>query len=328
MKLVLAPLADFTDAAFRLLCFAGGADAAYTEMVSAPALVHAHLPTLRLVATMPGEGPVACQLFGSTESDLAAAAREVEKIAGRFAAIDLNAGCPMPRIMNAGAGAALVSDPARIHAMLKAMKENCSLPVTLKTRLGPHKDQPTIFEIIDAAESAGVASIAVHARSAGQRHGGPVNLDLLAEAVRRAHVPVFGNGSVRTPADAAAMAATGVAGILIGRTALTDPWIFARIKAASAGGPPPDTPTWADVCRRHVELMLEFHRRLAEEIPPPYLPDADAFVAAKARTHLVRYFHGFAHAAAFRARAAQVSSVAEVLALVAEAETAPAENVT
>ena len=318
MKFVLAPLADFTDAAFRTLCSEGGADVVYTEMVSAAALVHAHVPTRRLTAVMPGEAPVVCQLFGSDEAEIAAAVRGIEKIRDRFAALDLNAGCPMPRIMQTGAGAALVSDPKKIHALLVAMKENTSLPVTLKTRLGPHKDTPTIFETLDAAESAGAVAIAIHARSAGQKHGGPVNLDLLAEAVARSRIPVAGNGSIRTAEDAKAMAATGVAALMIGRAALADPWIFAKLKAALAGEPPPPTPDLQSVCARHLELLLEFRRRLADEIPPEHLPCEDAFAAAKMRTHLLRYFHGFPDAASFRARAARVATLADARAMIAE----------
>ena len=317
MKFILAPLADFTDAPFRKLCFEGGADMAYTEMVSAPALLHAHIPTRKLVAKMPGEGPVVCQIFGSEESDIAAAAREIEKIAGRFAALNLNAGCPMSRIMQTGAGAALMEDPSHIHTLLKAMKENTSLPVTLKTRLGPHKDAPNIFETLDAAESAGAAAIAIHARSTGQKHGGPLNLELLAEVVRRAKIPVAGNGSIRTAEDAAAMAATGVSALMIGRSAMTDPWIFAKLKAALSGGEPPTAPTAREICSRHLELILEFRRLLAEELPPEYAPDEDAFAAYKMRTHMIRCFHGFDGAAAFRARAAAVSTVAEVRSVIA-----------
>lgn len=318
MKFILAPLADFTDAPFRRLCFEGGADIAYTEMVSAPAIIHAHIPTRKLLAKMPGEGPVVCQIFGSEETDVAAAAREIEKIAGRFVALDLNAGCPMTRIMQTGAGAALIEDPSRVYALLKAMKENTSLPVTLKTRLGPHKDTPNIFETLSAAESAGAAAIAVHARSTGQKHGGPLNLELLSEVVKRAKIPVAGNGSIRTAEDAAAMAATGVAALMIGRSALKDPWIFAKLRAALSGAEPPAAHSVRESCARHLELILEFRRQLAEELPPEYAPDEDTFAAYKMRTHMIRCFHGFDGAAAFRARAASASTLAEVRSVIAE----------
>ena len=316
MKYVLAPLADFTDAPFRLLCFEAGADMAYTEMVSAAALFHGHRPTRHLMETMPGEGPVACQLFGADEREIAFAARAAAGLkddAGgrRFCELNLNAGCPMPRIMAMGSGAALVTDPGKVYRLLAAMAENTSLPVTLKTRLGPHKATPTVFELLDAAERAGAKGIVVHARSTGQKHGGPVDLDLLAEVAGRARIPVTGNGGVRDEASARAMEATGVAAVMVGRTALSDPGVFARLK----GLPAPGT-RWA---ARHVELLLEFRRRLAERYPEDHVPGEDGYVSVKMHTHLFRYFKGVPGAAALRARLNSIRTLAEVREIVEEA---------
>lgn len=309
MKYVLAPLADFTDAPFRLMCGAGGADMTYTEMVSAAALQHGHVPTRTMMETMPGEKPVACQVFGSEEVELAHAAREVSGLRGldggpRFAEINLNAGCPMPRIVRSGSGAALVSDPGRVFRLLKAMKEQTDLPVTLKTRLGPHRNNPTVFELLDAAQSAGASGIIVHARSVGQKHGGPVDLGLLAEVVRRAKIPVTGNGSVVDAETAAAMAAAGVSSIMVGRAALPDPGVFARIKG--------ERRPHADWARLHLAAILEFRRLLAERFPGGRVPDEDSFASLKARTHLFRYFSGRPGAAALRARMNSVRTLADV----------------
>jgi tRNA-dihydrouridine synthase B len=236
LRFVLAPLAGFTDAPFRRLCFEGGADLCYTEMVSAAGLAHGSSPTRHLMETMPGEGPVACQVFGATESDLALAAREVEGVKERFVEINLNAGCPMKKVTCSGAGAKLVEDPEKVYRLLVAMRENTSLPVTLKTRLGPHPAQTNAFELLDAAERAGASGVTFHARYTSQMHGGAVHLDTLAELVRRAHVPVTGNGSVVDAKTAAAMAATGVSAIMVGRAALPNPAIFAELKGAFSGG--------------------------------------------------------------------------------------------
>ena len=157
MKFVLAPLADFTDAPFRKMCTLGGADLTYTEMVSAAALAHGNSPTRHLMETMQGEGPVACQIFGAKVEDVASAAAEIEKIKNRFAALDLNAGCPMARITRSGAGAKLIESPQTVYKLLKAMSENTSLPITLKTRLGPRPDAVAVFELAAAAEEAGAA---------------------------------------------------------------------------------------------------------------------------------------------------------------------------
>ena len=305
MKLVLAPLAGFTDAPFRRLCHEGGADLAYTEMVSAAGLAHGSSPTRHLMETMPGEGPVACQIFGASESDVALAAREVEAVRDRFTELNLNAGCPMTKVTREGAGAKLIEDPEKIHRLLKAMVENTSLPVTLKTRLGPHPRNVNVFEIADAAERAGAKGLIVHARFTSQMHGGAVHLDTLSEVVSRARIPVIGNGSVTDARTLAAMAETGVGAVMIGRAALSNPSIFAALKGlpVSAGAAP---------VRAHLRYLLEFRRQLAERFPGDHIPSEDGFASVKMHTHLFRYFNGRPGAAALRARLNNVRTLAEI----------------
>ena len=309
MKYVLAPLAGFTDAPFRLMAREGGADLTYTEMVSAAGLAHGSSPTRHLMEVLPGEGPVACQLFGSKETDLAFAARAVP--AERFCELNLNAGCPMTKVTREGAGAKLVEDPEKVRRLLKAIAENTSLPVTLKTRLGPHPKSTRVFELLDAAEQAGAKGFIVHARYTSQMHGGAVHLETLAEVVRRAHVPVTGNGSVVDRKTAEAMAATGVAAVMIGRAALSDPEIFARLK----GLLPAKVPSACDaaaVCRRHLAYALAFRDQLAARYPDDHVPSADGFASVKMHTHLFRYFNGLPGAAALRARLNGVRTIAEI----------------
>ncbi len=291
MKLVLAPLAGFTDAPFRRLCAEHGADSTYTEMVSAAALAHGHAATRELMKTMPGEGPVGCQIFGANESDVAHAARVVEEVCERFCEINLNAGCPMTKITRCGAGAKLAEDPEKVYRLLVAMKENTSLPVTLKTRLGPHPEKTTAFELLGAAERAGAAGVVFHARYTSQLHGGPLNLDLLAELVSRARIPVTGNGSVTDAAGLARLAATGVQAVMIGRAALSNPGIFNELKG---GTPLPRTSFLAP----HLAALAAF------------TSDA-AYLRLKIRTHLARYFAGIPGAAAIRARVNNVQTIRE-----------------
>jgi len=310
MKFVLAPLAGFTDAPFRRLCHEGGADLTYTEMVSAAGLAHGSSPTRHLMEVMPGEGPVACQLFGAKETDLAHATRLVESVASRFVELNLNAGCPMTKVTREGAGAKLVEDPAKIHRLLKAMTENTSLPVTLKTRLGPHPQQTNVFEILDAAEKAGAKGIAIHARYTSQMHGGAVHLETLAEVVKRTRIPVTGNGSVVNAATAAAMAKTGVAAIMIGRAALARPDIFNALK----NGRPLSTST-SDLqpfVLTHLAYLLAFREQLAANFPKDHVPSVDGFASVKMHTHLFRYFNGRPGAAALRARLNTVRTLAEI----------------
>ena len=308
MKLVLAPLAGFTDAPFRRLCHEGGADLAYTEMVSAAGLAHGSSPTRHLMEIMPGEGPVGLQLFGAKETDLAHATREAERFDGPgFCEINLNAGCPMTKVTREGAGAKLVEDPEKIFRLLKAMAENTSRPVTLKTRLGPHPQRTNVFEIVDAAERAGAKGVIVHARYTSQMHGGPVHLDVLGEVVRRAHVPVTGNGSVVDRRTCEAMAATGVAAVMIGRAAMARPAIFAELKGLSC-----ETRADAETARRHLDYILEFRRQLAAKYPRDHIPSEDGFASVKMHTHLFRYFNGRPGAAALRARLNTVRTLAEI----------------
>ena len=314
MNYLLAPLADFTDAPFRLLCRQGGADATYTEMVSAAALAHGHAPTRRLLELLPGEGPVACQIFGADARDVAYATKYITDL-GRFTEINLNAGCPMRTVTRAGAGSKLMDDPPKIARLLEAMVSNTTLPVTLKTRLGPHPGDTSIFEILSLAEKAGARGLLLHARYTSQCHGGPVHLDTLARVVEAASIPVVGNGSVVDAATAKAMAQTGVAGILIGRAALPDPDIFARLKGLPVA--PPDPATRA---RRHLELILAFHRQLVEHFPAEPLPRLDGYAAIKMHTHLFRYFNGRPGAAKLRARLNAVRTLDEIYSILKEFE--------
>jgi len=308
MTFVLAPLAGFTDAPFRRLCFECGADVTYTEMVSAAALAHRHGPTNHLLETMPGEGPVVCQIFGVTESDVAHATRAIAALQSRFVALDLNAGCPMTKVTRCGAGAELVKDPSKIARLIRAMTENTALPVTLKTRLGPHPHATTVFEILDAAEQAGARGIAVHARYTSQMHGGEVHLDTLAEVVSRAKIPVTGNGSVVDVASVRAMAATGVQSVMIGRAALAHPDIFDRLKADSPIAPR-EGPSLAGI---HLDYLLAFRDQLAEKFPNDSVPSVDGYASVKMHTHLFRYFNGRPGAAALRARLNTVRTLSEI----------------
>ena len=352
MKYVLAPLAGFTDAPFRRMCFEGGADLAYTEMVSAAGLAHGSSPTRHLLETMPGEGSVACQIFGANESDIAYATDFIEKAnrhcststsdfdSFKFTELNLNAGCPMTKVTREGAGARLVEDPAKIHRLLKAMVRNTALPVTLKTRLGPHPQRTNVLEILDAVESAGAKGIIVHARYTSQMHGGPTHLDVLADVVKRAKIPVTGNGSVTDAKSAASMAATGVSAIMIGRAALANPFIFGelkmneskasevKVKGEGEQGMLPSCSGWPagqvdkfhcststsrfDCFRTHLKYLLEFRDILARKYPNDHIPSADGFASVKMHVHLFRYFNGRPGAAELRKRLNTVRTLAEI----------------
>ena len=310
MKYVLAPIAGFTNAAFRLMASRGGADITYTEMVSAAGLAHGSSPTRHLLEVLPGEGPVACQLFGAKPDELAFAAREVSAT-GRFVELNLNAGCPVPRIVREGAGSALVKDPARVHDLLVAMVGATDLPVTLKTRPGPRPDKVLMFELLDAAETAGAKGITLHARFTSQNHGGAVHLELLAELVQRARIPVTGNGGVKDLETVRAMAETGVAAIMVGRAALPNPYIFTILNPQSS------TPSFqsSTLFREHLEALKALHAQIAANFQQDRLPTLDAWVAGAVRTHLFRYFAGRPGVGELRRRLATIRTLREIEAI-------------
>jgi len=322
VKFVLAPLAGFTDAAFRRLCRKHGADATYTEMVSAAGLAHGSSPTRHLTELLPDEGPIVCQVFGANPDDLAFAAREISALkkedgSPRFTALDLNAGCPMTKIVREGAGSALLKNPDAVHRCLAAMKAASTLPITLKTRPGPAPDRVLLKELIDAAEKAGASGFTLHARFTSQMHGGGVHLDLLAEAVSTARIPVTGNGGIRTRADAEAMAATGVDAIMIGRAALANPFVFNILKGLRNEAEPTERFT---AFREHIASILELRDVLLRDFPNDHVPSADGMVNVALHTHLFRYFSGLPGAAEMRRRLGSIKTLAETEALVAAAE--------
>lgn len=279
----------------------------YTEMVSAAGLAHGSSPTRHLLEVLPEEGPVACQLFGSKPDELAFAAREVSSL-GRFVELNLNAGCPVPRIVREGSGSALVRKPELVHDLLAAMVAESGIPVTLKTRPGPRPDKVLMMELLDAAETAGAKGITLHARFTSQNHGGDVHLDLLAELVGAAKIPVAGNGGVKDEATAKAMADTGVSSIMVGRAALSDPYIFARLKGLDVQSPPP-----GDLFRENACALVMLHEQIAKRFPHDHLPSLDAWVACAARTHLFRYFSGTRGAGELRRRLSSVRTMAEAM---------------
>jgi nifR3 family TIM-barrel protein len=328
--LFLAPMAGYTNAPMRRLCRRHGAALTYTEMTNDLGLLHASDKTWHLLETFEDEGPVIAHLYGADPESLAEAAARVEQ-AGRFAGIDLNAGCPVRKITANGAGAALIHDPRRIHAILTAMRRATRLPLTLKTRLGPHPDRVAIFDILDAAEQAGTDALALHGRFTSQGHGGPVHLDLLAEAKQRASIPIIGNGGVASPRDAWRMFhETGVDAVMIARAAIGNPWIFEDTLAALASGGEPPAAAFAGarprrdltVIRDALEAHIAAEFELIERIRTRYaLPDnaarAEETLATTFRCHLFRYLHGLKGASYVRGRLHELNTLDKIRAAVA-----------
>jgi len=286
----LAPMAGYTDSAMRTLCLEHGAGAVYSELTSAEGLRRDAGKTLAVLETAEGEHPVAAHLFGADPPAMAEAAKRAEAC-GRFDWIDVNCGCPVKKVVARGAGAALLKDLPRLGRVVEAVKRAVSLPVTVKTRIGFHAGTPGHLEILRAAEESGADLLAVHARMAKDFHAGPADWEKLAEMKAEAGIPLLGNGGAERPEDAIRMVErTGVDGVLIGRAAIGNPWIFEWIRT---GEPRRVTPAM----RR--ETMAEHLRRLsalceAEQgmTKRPSRHDPETAACIRFRTHLPYYVKG------------------------------------
>ena len=315
---VLAPMAGYTDPVMRMLCRRYGCGLAYTEVANAEGIVRGQKPTLHILETAPGEAPVVAHIYGVNPEVMARAAVEIEKL-GRFRLIDINCGCPVRKIVAKGAGAALMKKPEKIGAIVKAVKSACSLPVTVKTRIGFSQSQMNISEIAHAAEENGASAIAIHVRFATERHIGKIDWETLAKIKSELSIPVIGNGGVNVAADAPRMfSETGVDGIMIGRAAVGNPWIFDEIHAVLTGRAytPHSLAEHRAVIEEHIRELLklkELEKRSGRRKPKVGL---DESTALHFRSHLVGYLRGFRGFGEVRRNFQTLRSIDDVMAAV------------
>ena len=304
----LAPMAGVTDAAMRLLCHEQGAAWSVSEMLSAKGWVFSggkNRNALDLLKRLPGEGVAGLQLFGSEPEYIAEAARQLEGVGFQF--FDLNFGCPAPKITGNGEGSAMMRDPVRIGRVVKALSEATSLPVTAKIRSGWDEDSINAPEVARICEDNGAQAIAVHARTRTQQYAGKADWEVIRAVKRSVSILVFGNGDVRSGADAIRMMEqTGCDAVMVGRAAQGNPWLFREIAAALRGqtAPPPTPQERVDMAVRHFELEEQlFGEKLA---------------VLQMRKHIAWYVHGMSGASRFRERVNQMNSAAEVIAALRE----------
>ncbi|MBM4143224.1 MAG: tRNA dihydrouridine synthase DusB [Lentisphaerae bacterium] len=289
----LAPMAGFTDAAFRSLCVDFGCGLTLTELTNAAGLVRGSKLSLHMLSTGADERPAGAHIYGADPSAMAGAAAIAAGL-GRFALVDINAGCPVRKIVSRGAGVALMREPLKVERMVRAVAEAARLPVTLKTRLGENPADPKIADVARAAEQGGAAAIIVHARFACQRHGGPADWAALARVKAAAGIPVVGNGGIMRAADVAAMAAaTGVDGVMIGQAALGNPWIFRQARALAEGRLPeePAPEERRQTVLEHLRRLIALYARRDFGLRRARRTAEQAAVMAF-RGHLVRYLAG------------------------------------
>jgi nifR3 family TIM-barrel protein len=259
--LLMCPIAGYTDLAFRsVVRRIGGLGAAYTDLINPRGLLRGSATAHRLAEIAPDERPAGIQLYGCQAAEMADAARYCERQGP--AVIDINMGCPVNKVAGRGGGAGLLRDWAGAVRIASAVVNAVKVPVTVKMRLGWDDGSIVAPQLAAALEDVGVAAVTVHGRTACRHFSGGVDLDGIAAvvaAVRR--IPVIGNGDVDSPEAAEHMIRrTGCAGVMIGRAALSDPWIFRRVSAHLRGDPPPAEPTFAE----RVAMMNEHFRGLLQ----------------------------------------------------------------
>lgn len=304
--LFLAPMAGFSDRAMRRVCYEMGAEYSVSEMISAKAVTFGDKKTFSLARIRSDEGPVALQIFGSEPQIMARAARILSEKQWEDgyvlpSAIDINLGCPVHKIFSNGEGSALMKNPDLIYRIVRAVKENTDLPVTVKQRTGIDSDSLNAVECAQASEAAGASLITVHGRTRVQMYSGDVDRETIKKVKQSVHIPVIANGDILSADDAISMLEyTGADGIAIGRGAVGNPFIFEEIVAALDGAdfiePTPEQ-------RRRVAL---WQLRLAIE------DKGEKKAVPEARKQIACYFHSFSGAAQIRAKINQATTYQEI----------------
>lgn len=312
---VLAPMAGYTRAPFRVICQQMGCRLVYTEMVTAEGVSRRSPPTMRYLDIAPGEGPIGTHIYGVDPDAMAKAAEVIESL-GRFDLIDVNCGCPVPKVTRKGAGVALMRQPETLRRIVAAMVQATSLPVTVKTRLGVSREQCNVSEVAHAVEEGGAAAIAIHARFATDRHAGSVDLAALKRVKAERGIPVIGNGGVTSPQDAFAMQQkTGVDGVMVGRGALGNPWLFRDVNRFSNGespAPPTDAERRA-VIAQHLEHLYQVVAEWEKTLPNRKYT-SEQVACRMFRGHLSYYLAGMRGVRQLKKRLMKMESIEAVMA--------------
>lgn len=297
---VLAPLAGITDAPMRRICRQMGASLTYSEMVSAKGMYYGDRKTEKLLALYDDEGPTSCQIFGSEPEVIAFAAEKLEQYG--HALLDINMGCPMPKVVRNGDGSALLKDPVRIERIVAAAVAHTTKPVTAKIRIGYGAGENNAVETAKAIEAGGGAAVAVHGRTRAQLYTGKADWDAIAAVKQAVKIPVIGNGDVTDVSSARAMMEqTGCDLVMIGRGALGNPWLFRDLSCDWQGlppVPPPSLPEIREMLLRHLDDLTGWK--------------GDYTAVREMRKICGWYIRGIPGSAAFRRQVNQITDVDEL----------------
>ena len=300
---VLAPMAGITDLPFRMLCKEQGAGLLYTEMVSAKAISYRNRNTIPLMEISPKEHPVALQIFGSEPELMAEVARSIED--QPFDILDINMGCPVPKVVNNGEGSALLKNPELIRKIVSAVSRAVKKPVTVKMRIGFEGADVDPVGIAKIMEDSGAAAIAVHGRTRQQYYSGKADWDTIRKIKEAVSVPVIGNGDVDSPKKAEAMLKeTGCDGVMIGRAVRGNPWIFREMNYYFETGellPRPSVEELKDMILRHARQQIE--------------KKGEYTGIREMRKHVAWYTAGMRHSAGIRRESNLISGYEELKAL-------------
>ena len=299
-RYILGPMAGVTDLPFRLLCREQGAGLLCMEMVSAKAIYYNNRNTESLLEIHPNEKPVSLQLFGSDPKIMSEMAKRIEE--RPFAILDVNMGCPVPKVVKNGEGSALMKDPKLVYEIVSALVKAIEKPVTVKIRKGFDDDHVNAVEIARIAEEAGAAAVAVHGRTREQYYSGKADWDIIRQVKEAVSVPVIGNGDVTSPQKAAELVRlTGCDGIMIARGAQGNPWIFSEMIHWEETGELPSRPDKDEVREmmlRHARLQLEYKGEFSG--------------IREMRKHVAWYTKGLKGAARLREKVNAVESLEEL----------------
>ena len=303
-NLILAPMAGVTDLPFRLLCKEQGAGLLCTEMVSAKAIYFKNKNTRSLMQILPEERPVSLQLFGSEPDLMGLIARQIEE--EPFDILDINMGCPVPKVVNNGEGSALMKNPKLVGEIVRKVSSSIKKPLTVKIRKGFTGESVNAVEIAKIIEDAGASAVAVHGRTREQYYSGKADWDIIRRVKEAVSIPVIGNGDVDSPENARRLLEeTGCDGIMIGRAARGNPWIFGRISSYLENGampPEPSIPEVRDMILRHAQLQIEYKGEYTG--------------MREMRKHVAWYTAGMPHSASVRRQVNEVETYEQLERLV------------